>query len=488
MGAMRHFDLIIIGSGSGNSILTEDYDELDVAIVDAGTFGGTCLNVGCIPTKMYAYPASLARHAVDAERLGLDAEILDVRWREMRDRIFQRIDAVSSGGLDYRRSLPNVTVYTERVQFTAPRVLRTASGEEITADQIVVASGSRPLVPEVPGIDLPQVHTSDTVMRVDELPRRVVVVGGGYIGAEFAHIFSSLGSRVTQVNRTHRILRYHDTEIAERFAREAARQWKLEVGWTLAAVEPAPDADGEVLVRLSDPDDPELTMQLPADIVLVATGRRPNTDVLDARAGGLDVRADGLLAVDEYQRALSGGEPAEGVWALGDISSPYQLKHVANAEARTVQHNLLHPEDLRATDHRFVPSAVFTSPQIASVGMTQEEAEQWAVEHGTETTVKVQDYGSTAYGWAMEDHAGLCKLIAEKGTGRLLGAHLIGEEAAALIQPIVQAMSFGLDAHTMARGQYWIHPALSEVVENALLGLEVPVHTPLDPEALVGGR
>ncbi|MFI7483016.1 mycothione reductase [Kocuria sp. M1R5S2] len=485
---MREFDLIIIGSGSGNSILTEDFDGLDVAIVDGGTFGGVCLNVGCIPTKMYVYPATLARHAVEADRLGVRAEVRDVRWREMRDRIFGRIDAISHGGLEYRRTLPNVTVVEERVRFTGPRTLRTASGHELTSRQIVVAAGSRPVVPDVPGIDLPQVHTSDTVMRIDELPRRVVVVGGGYIGAEFAHMFSSLGSRVTQVNRSHRILRYHDPEIAQRFAREASRQWKLEAGWSLAGVEESAGDGSAVTVTFHDPEDPELTMRLPADVVLVATGRQPNTDVLDARAGGLDVREDGLLAVDEFQHALHGGEPVEGVWALGDICSPYQLKHVANAEARTVQHNLLHPEDLRATDHRFVPSAVFTSPQIASVGMTQAEAEDWAVENGTEITVKVQDYGATAYGWAMEDHTGLCKIVAEKGTGRLLGAHLIGEEASLLIQPLVQAMSFGVDAHAMARGQYWIHPALSEVVENALLGLDVPEHTPLPPHELVRGR
>jgi mycothione reductase len=440
------------------------------------------------PHEDVRLPGHAARHTADADRLGVRAEVQDVRWREMRDRIFGRIDAISQGGLEYRRTLPQVTVYQEHVRFTAPRVLRTASGEEITAPRIVVASGSRPVRPNVPGIDLPQVHTSDTVMRIDELPRRVVVVGGGYIGAEFAHIFSSLGSRVTQVNRSQRLLRYHDPEIAERFAREASRQWKLETGWTLTAIEEWAGDECAVMVTFRDPEDPELTLRLPADVVLVATGRQPNTDLLDARAGGLDVREDGLLAVDEHQRALSDGAPAEGVWALGDISSPYQLKHVANAEARTVQHNLLNPDDLRATDHRYVPSAVFTSPQIASVGMTQDEAERWAVEHGTEITVKVQDYGATAYGWAMEDHTGLCKLIAEKGTGRLLGAHLVGEEASLLIQPLVQAMSFGLDAHTMARGQYWIHPALSEVVENALLGLEVPERSPMARQELVGGR
>jgi mycothione reductase len=201
----------------------------------------------------------------------------------------------------------------------------------------------------------------------------------------------------------------------------------------------------------------------------VATGRQPNTDVLDARAGGLDVRPDGLLAVDEHQRALSGGRPVEGVWALGDISSPYQLKHVANHEMRVVQHNLLHPDDLRAADHRFVPWAVFTDPQIAGVGRTEAQCRDEGLDH----VVKVQAYGDVAYGWAMEDTTGFCKILAERGTGKLLGAHVMGPQASTVIQPLIQAMSFGLGAREMATGQYWIHPALPEVVENALLGLDL---------------
>ena len=210
-----------------------------------------------------------------------------------------------------------------------------------------------------------------------------------------------------------------------------------------------------------------------ADVVLVATGRRSNADRIGAAEAGLDVR-DGVVAVDAQQRVLSDGRPVTGVWALGDICSPVQLKHLANAQARTVAHNLTHPQDLRATDQRYVPHAVFSDPQIAAVGLTEEQARRLAEREGFAITVKVQDYGDVAYGWAMEDSAGLVKLIARKDTGQLLGAHLIGAEASILIQPLVQAMSFGLDAHTMARGQYWIHPALSEVVENALLGLDVP--------------
>ncbi len=170
--------------------------------------------------------------------------------------------------------------------------------------------------------------------------------------------------------------------------------------------------------------------------------------------------------VDEYQRTC-----ARGVFALGDVSSPYELKHVANHEARVVAHNLLCEWDdtdaMVATDHRYVPSAVFTDPQVASVGMTENQA----LAKGFDIACTVQDYGDVAYGWAMEDTTGFVKLVAERESGRLLGAHIIGHQASSIIQPLVQAMSFGLSAQDMARGQYWIHPALPEVLENALLNL-----------------
>ena len=189
--------------------------------------------------------------------------------------------------------------------------------------------------------------------------------------------------------------------------------------------------------------------------------------LLDAHLAGIDVTDDGQVVVDEYQRTT-----ARGIFALGDVSSPYQLKHVANHESRVVRENLLRDWDdtanLVRSDHRFVPSAVFTEPQIATVGLTEAEAR----EAGYDIVTKVQDYGDTAYGWAMEDTTGIAKLIGDRATGRILGAHIMGYQASSIIQPLIQAMSFGLTAPEMARGQYWIHPALPELVENALLGLE----------------
>jgi mycothione reductase len=201
--------------------------------------------------------------------------------------------------------------------------------------------------------------------------------------------------------------------------------------------------------------------------VLVAIGRRSNSDGLDLHLAGVEVDADGLVLVDDYQHTT-----ADGVWALGDVSNRYQLKHVSNHEARVIQHNLLHldePESWVKANHHAVPSAVFTSPQIASVGLTEQEARARGIRH---VTAK-QMYADTAYGWAMEDTASFAKVVADPETGLLLGAHVMGPEASNVIQPLIAAMAFGQTAHEVARGQYWIHPALIEVVENALLGVAV---------------
>ena len=172
-------------------------------MIDGGTFGGTCLNVGCIPTKMYVYPAQLAAAASDAARLGVDVTLDKVHWRDIRDRIFTRIDAISTGGRRYRaEELDNVTLYDSHVRFVSEHALETEDGQRITADQIVVAAGSRPVLPRIPGMDLPQVHTSDTVMRIPDLPERILIIGGGYIAAEFGFVFSAFGAKVTMAARS----------------------------------------------------------------------------------------------------------------------------------------------------------------------------------------------------------------------------------------------------------------------------------------------
>jgi mycothione reductase len=452
------FDLVIIGSGSGNSLVTPELDDWRIAIVEEGVFGGTCLNVGCIPTKMFVYPADLVDNAANSERLGLVPHRLKAEWPKLRDRIFGRIDPISAGGRAYRESgTHNVALYETHARFSGPRELALNNGETLTADQVVLAAGSRAMVPDVVRESGVPFHTSDTIMRIDDLPERLIIFGGGYIAAEFAHVFSAFGTHTTVITRS-TLLREHDHDITSRLTERVRDKWHLH---TNASVRSLRDDDGTIVVDLADGTHVE------GDLLLVATGRRPNGDRLDLAAGGIDTHPDGRVVVDEYQRTS-----APGVWALGDVSSHARLKHVANHEARTVAHNLAHPDALRTSDHRFIPSAVFTHPQIASVGLTEQEARARGIRHVT----ALQHYSSTAYGWAMEDAVSVCKLLADPDTGLLLGAHILGEQASTLIQPLIQAMSFGLPAREMARGQYWIHPALTEVVENALLAL--PLEAP----------
>ena len=458
---METYDVAIIGTGSGNSILDDRFAEKRVAICEQGTFGGTCLNVGCIPTKMFVYAAEVAQTIRHAARFGIDARIDRVRWDDIVSRVFGRIDPIGVGGEDYRSAAPNIDVYKQHTQFGAVQadgryLLRTDAGDEFTADQVVIAAGARAVVPPAILDCGATYYTSDTIMRIPELPEHLMIVGGGFVAAEFAHIFSSLGSQVSLVVRGSTLLRHLDDVVGERFTRIASSKWELHTHRNVVGAE---NQGSGVAVQLDD------GRTVHADALLVATGRVSNADQLDLEQAGVAVE-DGRVAVDQYQRTT-----ARGVFALGDVSSPYELKHVANHEARVVQHNLFcdwdDTEAMAVTDHRYVPSAVFTDPQVASVGLTENEA----IAQGFKVSVKIQDYADVAYGWASEDTTGIVKLVAERGSGRLLGAHIMGPQASSIIQPLIQAMSFGLTAPQMARGQYWIHPGLPEVVENALLGL-----------------
>ncbi|MEV6876543.1 mycothione reductase [Amycolatopsis sp. NPDC051128] len=461
---MPHYDLVIVGTGSGNSILGPGFADRKTAIVEKGTFGGTCLNVGCIPTKMFVYTADVAYTPSHSAKYGVDEELKGVRWRDIRDRIFGRIDPIAAGGAEYRRSHAdnaNVDVYEGTGRFTGHKELRVSfpgerPDEVLTADRFVLAAGGRPVIPEIPGLDDVGYHTSDTVMRLDELPGRIVILGGGYIAAEFAHVFASLGVQVTLVNRSGRLLRSEDEDVSARFTELASE--RFDVRLDRKTVRARRTAGGVAL----DLEGPQGAETVEGDLLLIATGRKPNSDLLDVAATGVTTMDSGHVVVDDHQETA-----VEGIYALGDLSSPHELKHVANHEARVVQHNLLHPDERITADHRFVPHAVFTHPQVASIGLT----EQAAREQGVSYVVSKQDYAGIAYGWAMEDTTGFAKLLADPATGQLLGAHIIGPQASSVIQPLIQAMSFGLDARAMAHGQYWIHPAMPELIENALLNL-----------------
>ncbi|MFJ6783087.1 mycothione reductase [Streptomyces yangpuensis] len=453
---MRTYDLVIVGAGSGNTIVDERFSQLDVALVEEAAFGGTCLNRGCIPSKMLVHVADLADEIRDADRFGVRAEPGAVDWPAVRERVFGRLDREAAEGERGRRDAPNIDVVKGRARFTGDRTLVVGDGADavtVRGEQVVIATGSRPDVPApVRDAGLPY-ETSDTVMRLERPPRHLAVLGGGYVAAELAHVFHAAGSRITVIEQEDNLLSAQDESVAAAYTAIAADRYDLRTGTALTRVEGEP---GRLRLVLDD----DTTVE--ADTLLVAVGRTPNSDLIDTRRAGIPLHDDGRVVVDACQRT-----GATGVFALGDVCTPFPLKHVANREAHVVAHNLLHPGDPLRTSHEAVPAAVFTRPQIAQVGRTEQQCRQ----EGLDYAVCVRRFADTAYGWALEDGTGFCKVLADRRTGLLLGAHIMGPQAASLIQPLVIAMSCGITAGDLARTPLWIHPAPTEVVSNALLDL-----------------
>ncbi len=448
------FDLIIVGSGSGNSI--PDYlGDWKIAMVERGVYGGTCLNVGCIPSKMFVLPADAALSAQRSGKMNIDTQYNGVDFPALRDRIFGRIDSISEGGRDYRATgTPNVTLFEGTARFVGDKVFEVDMNEgtqrRIAAPKVLLAAGARPVVPPIPGLVETGFHTSDTIMRLDDLPQRLGIIGGGFIAVEMGHVFSAFGSQVTMINRSNGLLRGFDKDIAERFTEMFSERVDLRTGHVPTKVERTDE--GIVITTGGE--------KIVVDELLVATGREPNSDLLDVKSGGLECHDRGTLNVDDTMATN-----VEGVWAIGDIANSYQLKHLANAEASVAFWNIAHPDDIRRQSYKAVPGAVFSNPQVASVGLTEQEAEA----QGIPFTVGKRDYAGTAYGWAIVDETSFAKVLVDSETGLIIGAHILGPQAATLIQPIIQAMEFGQTAEAVARSVFYIHPALTEVVENAIL-------------------
>lgn len=455
--AVHDYDLVIVGAGSGNMLVSDEIGDWRIAIVEGDRFGGTCLNRGCIPSKMFVYAADVASTVQHAGRYGIKAKFSGADWPAIRDRVFGRIDPLHDGAVKYRRE-NGVDVYTSSGAFTGPGVLRVGD-EELRSARFVLAAGSRPLIPDWPGLaDVPY-YTSDTIMRLKALPKSMIVLGCGYIGAEMSHIFGSLGTKVTIMNRKQQLLALHDLDVSRRFTEVYQRRFDVRLGVTVRRVSTTRHG---VKVELASPAGPQT---VEAEVMLVATGRTPNSDRLNVAAAGIAVDEHGHVKTD-----LSYATNVPGIWAFGDLANHFQLKHMANAEARLVRHNLLHPDAPKLSPFRVVPAAVFADPQIASVGLT----EQALKASGQPYVSAIRPYSDTAYGWAMEDTTSFAKVLADPATRQLLGAHIMGPQASTLIQPLIQAMCLGNTVDQVGSEVLYIHPALSEVVEQALLELPKP--------------
>ncbi|WP_293694773.1 FAD-dependent oxidoreductase [uncultured Agrococcus sp.] len=445
---MPHVELAVLGAGSGNTVPGKAWKGRDVALFDDGEwFGGTCLNAGCIPTKMFVRVADIVLEAQHTG-LGLDGSVPHPDWRAVQDRILGRINEVSLSGEAWRDKTTRLVRETSAL--TGDRTIVTASGEEFTADRVVLAAGSRPR-PLTCDHDPRDILTSDSVMRIDELPSSMLIIGAGAVAIEFAHVFAGFGTDVTIASRSSRVLGAYDDLVSERFTELAGDRYRLITNASPVSVE----RHGDVLRTRFDNGE-----TVESAVVLNASGRIPNTDRIGADR--FDTDESNRVVTDDRMRVLHDGTPVEGVYALGDITSHFGLKHVANHQARVVEAQLAGRDERDRLQP--VPGALFAGPEVAHFGLEARNAPADAV-------VVTQEYGSTAYGWALEDTTSFVRLIVGRD-GALLGAHILGPQASILLQPLVQAASYGQTVHGLARGQYWPHPALTEVVENALLQAE----------------
>ncbi len=432
-----------------------DLSDWRIAIIEASKMGGTCLNRGCIPSKILVYTAEVADAIAHASRYNITASTQQVDWPGITTRLWDRIDPIHQSGIEYRRR-NGIDVFQDYARFIAPKTIQV--GEHIlTADRFVISAGARVTIPQLDGLESVPYETSDTVMRLSEIPKHLIVLGGGFIATELGHVFAALGAKVTIVGRRELLLPAEDHDIATAFT-NAANEWAdLLVGnepqrvWATEsgiAVE-VPTANGTTVIE--------------GDKLLVTIGRRPNSDVLNVEAAGVKVDAKGYIRVDATYAT-----DAAGIWAFGDIVGYHQLKHTANIEAKIVAHNLRpNGAPLRTRDLRPAPHAVFSTPQVAAIGL----AEAQAVEQGIDYVMTTRYYRDAAYGWALEDTTSFVKLLADPAARTLIGAHIIGPQASNLLQLLVQGMHLGATIDDLATGQIFIHPALSEVVEQALLDL-----------------
>jgi len=437
------YDLFVIGAGSGGvraSRIAASHGAR-VAVAEEYRVGGTCVIRGCVPKKLLVYGSSFAHELDDAAAFGWTLGETSFDWAKLRDFVARDVDRLEKA---YTSTLENNKVehFAERAVVTGPHGLRLAGGREFTAKVILVATGAWPVMPDFPGNDL--CITSNEVFDLPTLPRRVVIQGAGYIALEFAGIFNALGCNVTVVNRSDQILRGYDESLRDRLLQiTMSRGIDYRFNSPIEKVEPGEGGELHVTTKGHDP--------ITADAVLVATGRRPNTMGLGLESAGVEMRGNGAVSVDEYNRTS-----CPSIYAVGDVTDRVQLTPVAIREGQAFADTVFGGTP-RTIDYDNIPSAVFSQPPLAGVGMTEAQA------RGSFREIRVftSDFRPMKNMFAAHAERGLYKLVVDAATDKVLGVHMIGPEAPEVLQAAAIAVKAGLtkadfDA-TVA-----LHPSMAE--------------------------
>jgi glutathione reductase (NADPH) len=413
---MADFDLFVIGGGSGGVRAARAAAAYGarVAIAEEYRIGGTCVIRGCVPKKLLVYGAHFAEDLDDAAMFGWDVPQKTFNWPVLRDNVLAEVGRIEGA---YTDTLTNhdVTIFKERAVLTGPNAAQLAGGKSVTADKILIATGARPLMPRIEGIE--HAISSNEVFHLDAIPKRIVIAGGGYIANEFAGIFHQFGSKVTQVNRTDVILRGYDQQIVDRLLQISLRKG-IEFRFNAMIEKVSRNDNGSLHIKMSGCDDIE------ADELLFAVGRRPNIENMGLEAVGVAIGDEGQIAVDADNRTS-----VPSIFAIGDVTDRVQLTPVAIREAQVFADSFFGNQP-HQMDYDCIPSAVFSHPPLAGVGMTEGHARNRLGSVKTFTS----DFRPMKNVLAGRDERSLYKLVLDGGTDQIVGVHMIGPDAPELLQ------------------------------------------------------
>ena len=459
---MKEYDLIVIGSGSSMEIVNamkQDNPDMKVAVIDKDQPGGICLTRGCIPSKILLYPAELVRTIERAKEFGISVDMKNVDFRAVMERMRTLINADINRMRQGLTHTKNLDYYKTIAEFVAPYTLK-VDKETIKSNMILLCTGSKPVISAIEGLENIRYHTSDTILNMDRLPKSIAIIGGGYIAAEYGHFFSAMGSEVTVIGRNRQFIPEEEPEVSALAKRELQKHMTIITNHEVRKVENT-SAAKKKLVAVDRETGKEI--EVTAEEILVASGRGPNTDILHPEKAGIKTDEKGWITVNEY---LETSQP--NIWAFGDADGRYLFKHVANYEAMLVYYNAVQKRGIKV-DYHAVPHAVFTYPEIASVGLREKEAVE---KYGkSNLQIGIQRYEDTAKGLAMGVKKYFAKVIVESTTMEILGAHIIGPYASILIHEIINLMYTPTRSAEPILGGMHIHPALSEVVQRAFASL-----------------
>ncbi len=473
---MQEFDLIVIGGGSGLDIANAVafHYGLKVAIIEKDRLGGTCLNRGCIPSKLLIHSANVAETIKRAELFGIKVKEFSVDFQKIMTRVNGITDSDSDNIKNNLMQSENPKLFTKECKFVGEKKIAFEKKEKensndkdndynteeiITADKILIATGTRPHIPKIKGLEATEFITSNEALRLKIQPKILTFIGGGYITCELAHFFGSLGTKINIIQRNNLLISNEDKEIAERFTQVFSKKYKIYLGYNPESVSKVKDTkDGietfHIIAKNADGE----TIKVESDQLIVATGRIPNTPFLNLEKTGVKVNEKGFIMVDEYLETTK-----KGIFALGDVVGRYQFKHNSNLEAKYAFGNILHPNKKQPVDYTAMPHAIFSSPQVAGVGFTEQELQKKGIDYLKSTYPHIQ----TGMGKAIEDRDGFVKFLVNKNNRKILGSHIIGTDASTLIHEVLVSMRTGDGTIDNITDTIHIHPALSEVIARA---------------------